>query len=105
MGVLTIITSTIILVLVIVVMGQPILSIISSTQPLMDKASTTMMYGKDTNGAVIAVSNANAAGDLTPLLLTAVLFFMVIGFIVWLVMRAPSEPDFYNPYDQGGRFQ
>ena len=87
-----------------VILMQPILTIVNATQPLIDHASTTMMYGTDTNGQVVAVGYANAAGDLTPFLLTAIGLFMIIGFVVWLVMRAPQEPDFPNPYQdqQGG---
>ena len=100
MGAYKMIIGTLIFILAFVILMQPILTIIDATSPLLDKASTTMMYGTDADGNVVPVGYANAAGDLVPFLLTAIGFFMIVGFVIWLVMRAPQEPDFPNPYQE-----
>jgi hypothetical protein len=65
-----------------------------------------MMYGTNSDGNVVAVGYANSGGDLTEILLYSIGLFGTIGFIIWLVMRAPQEPDWGTPYEptQGGRF-
>jgi hypothetical protein len=99
------IIGTFIFLLAFVVLMQPIITIVGALTPIINTSSSTMMYGTDTNGAVVAVGYANAAGDLVPFLFNAIGFFMIIGFVIWLVMRAPNEPDFGNPYEQqGGNF-
>jgi len=108
MGALKMGVGVLIFILVVVVIAQPLTSILDATQGLRDKASTTMMYGTDADGNVVAVGYANAGGDLTEILLFGIGLFMTIGFIIWLVMRAPNEPDYPDPYayqQQGGRFR
>ena len=107
MGVLKMSVGTLVFLIAMIVFMQPLLAILDGTQSIRDTASTTMMYGTDSNGSVVAVGYANAGGDLTEVLLYSIGLFCTIGFGIWLVMRAPNEPDFGNPYDQqsGGRFQ
>jgi len=108
MGALKMGVGVLIFIIVIVVIAQPMMSILDATQSLRDTASTTSMYGTNSDGNVVAVGYANQGGDLTEILLYGTGLFMAIGFIIWLVMRAPSEPDYPDPYayqQQGSRFR
>ena len=107
MGAFTMIVGVIIFLFAFVILMQPIFTVLDATTSIRNTAKTTMMYGTDSNGQVVKVGYADAGGDLTDALLYGIGFFMIIGFIVWLVMRAPQQPDFPDPYAQqvqGGRF-
>lgn len=105
MGVLKAVIGTIIFIIAVVVLMQPIITIIDATKPIIDTASNTTMSGTNSQGQVVQVGAANTGGDLTTTLLYAIGLFMVIGFIVWLVMRSLIEPDTYGlPERQGGNF-
>jgi hypothetical protein len=105
MGVIQMVVGTIVFIIAIVVLMQPLLTIIDATKPIMDTASNTTMYGTDSTGNVVEVGKANAGGDLTTFLFAAVGLFATIGFIVWLVMRAPLMQDSYGLDErQGGNF-
>ena len=97
MGALKMGIGALIFLIAMIVMMQPIIAILDGTQSIRDTASTTMMYGTDSNGSVVPVGYANSAGDLTDLLLYGIGIFACIGFIIWLVMRAPLEPDWGSP--------
>ena len=107
MGIFNMIVGTVIFIIAAIVIMQPVILILDATAPIMNTASGTTMYGTDASGQRVAVGSSNAGGDLTTMLLYAVGLFMVIGFIVWLVMRAPSIPDSYGLQDDTdtGRFQ
>ena len=108
MGALKMLIGTLIFIITIVVIAQPMISILDGTTALRNTASTTPMYGTNSDGNVVIVGYANQGGDLTEILLYGTGLFMTIGFIIWLVMRAPTEPDYSDPYayqQQGGRFQ
>ena len=106
MGALKMGVGVLIFILVVVVIAQPLTSILDATQGLRDKASTTPMYGTDSDGNVVMVGYANQGGDLTEILLFGIGLFMTIGFIIWLVMRAPNEPDYPDPYQyQRGNYK
>lgn len=95
----------IIFLLAFVVLMQPIMTILDTTTPMLDASGNVTHYGTDANGSIVPVPGNNAAIQLTKFLLYGVGFFMIIGFVIWLIMRAPQEPDFpQNPYAyQGGR--
>ena len=108
MGALKMGIGVIIFIITVVVIAQPLIGILDATSSMRANAQNTVMYGTNSDGTVVAVGNADQGGDLTEILLYGIGLFMVIGFIIWLVVRAPTEPDYPDPYayqQQGGRFR
>ena len=104
MGIIKAVVGVFTFILAMTIIMMIILPLLAGFTGIMNTANNTTMYATNTDGQVVAVGASNAGGDLTWTLLYGIGFFATIGFIIWLVLRAPTEPDYPTEQYTQGRF-
>ena len=98
MGLLEILISSFIVILVLVIFMQPVNILSDISRDSLIGAGSTIKYGTNSDGNVIAIGTSSALPDLSSVLIWFLPLSIVIGFIVWVVRygRGGQYEGYYN---------
>ena len=85
MGALEILIGGFTVIIVLIIFMQPISILNDESRDSLTNSGSTVKYGTDTNGDIVAVGPSSALPDVTSVLLQGIGLFIVLGFIVWIV--------------------
>lgn len=94
MSFLELLISIFVVILVLVVFMQPLNILRDTAHDSVDGAGSTMKYGTDSEGNVIAVGSSSAFPDLTTALMYLIGLGFVGGAVVWIIRF--GRGGFYN---------
>lgn len=85
MGALEILIAGFVVVITLVVFMQPVLFLNDEARDSLTVAGSTVKYGTDSEGNVVAVGSSSVLPDVTSVLLWSIGLAIVLGFVVWVV--------------------
>lgn len=85
MGLLEILIGSFVVILVLVIFMQPISILNDEARDSLVGSGSTIKYGTDSDGNVVAVGTSSALPNITSILMYSVGLFIVIGFVVWVI--------------------
>ena len=85
MGLLEILIGAFVVILVLTIFMQPISLLNDEARDSLTNAGSTIKYGTDINGDVVAVGPSSALPDITSVLLWLIGAAIFGGFIVWII--------------------
>ena len=85
MGLLEILIGAFVVILVLTIFMQPISLLNDKARDSLTGAGSTIKYGTDINGDVIAVGTSSALPDIVSVLLWLIGAAIFGGFIVWII--------------------
>jgi hypothetical protein len=85
MGLLEIIIGAFVVILVLTIFMQPISLLNDEARDSVTGSGSTIKYGTDSDGNVVAVGPSSAFPDLVSALLWGIGLFIIIGFIIWII--------------------
>jgi len=95
MGLLEILIGGFVVILVLVIFMQPISILNDQARDSLTGAGSTMKYGTDINGEIVAVGPSSALPDTTTVLLWLIGLAILGGFIVWIIRY--GKGGYYEP--------
>ena len=85
MGLLEILIGAFVVILVLTIFMQPISLLNDEARDSLTGSGSTIKYGTDAEGNVVAVGTSSAFPDITSGFLWMIGLMIVVGFIIWIV--------------------
>jgi len=98
MGLLEIIIGAFVVIIVLVIFMQPIMLLNDTARDSLNNSGSTIKYGTNSDGNVIAIGSSSALPDITTALLWGIGFFILIGFIIWIIRFGRGGQYDYGDY-------
>ena len=99
MGLLEILIGSFAVIIVLVIFMQPVSILNDIARDSLTDAGSTIKYGTDTDGNVIAIGTSSALPDVTTIFLYMIGIAIVGGFFVWIIRFGRG-----GVYDQGAEY-
>jgi len=99
MGLLEIFIGSFVVILTLTIFMQPVAMLNDEARDSLTGSGSTIKYGTDSDGNVVAVGTSSAFPDITSAFLWGIGLFIVIGFMIWIIRYGRGGVyDEENPY-------